>query len=74
VHGHLTPSLWACGDAEHHGGEGIVEQSCSRHGSWDAERERKRRGLMTKTGPSDLISPVSPHLLTAHSAVNSSVG
>jgi hypothetical protein len=24
VHDHLAPLLWVCGEAEHHGGEGVA--------------------------------------------------
>jgi hypothetical protein len=33
---------WAYNEVEHHGGEGIVEQSCSPHWGWEAEKERER--------------------------------
>jgi hypothetical protein len=38
VHGQLAPWLWACGKAEHHGGEHTVEQSCSLHSDQEANR------------------------------------
>jgi hypothetical protein len=31
-----------CGDAENHSAEGMVEQTCSPQGSWEAEREPER--------------------------------
>jgi hypothetical protein len=31
--------LWACGEAEHHGEEHMVEQSCSPHGGQDAKEQ-----------------------------------
>jgi hypothetical protein len=34
--------FWACGEAERHGGECVVEQSYLPHGRWEAESKRGR--------------------------------
>jgi hypothetical protein len=38
VHGHLAPSLRSCGEAQHHDGEGVMEQ---RHLLHAAKKQRK---------------------------------
>jgi hypothetical protein len=38
----LAPLLWACGEAEQNGGEGLVEKSCSLYDSQEAESETGR--------------------------------
>lgn len=42
VLGFLTPLLWACGEADHQGGEGMAEQNYSTHGYQKGERESGR--------------------------------
>jgi hypothetical protein len=44
IHGHLEPLLWAR-DKVHqkHGGEHMLEQSCSPHGIQEGQRERKNK-------------------------------
>lgn len=37
VHGQLVPLPWTCGEAEHHGGQNLVEKSCSAHGGQEAK-------------------------------------
>jgi hypothetical protein len=67
VHNCLASSLWAYGEAEHHGEEGIVEQSCSFHGVQEAERDSDRKGtryIFQRHAHSDLLAPPSSHLLT----------
>jgi hypothetical protein len=39
----LAPFLLGCSEAEDHYKEHKVEQNCSPHGSWEAERERERQ-------------------------------
>jgi hypothetical protein len=36
--------FWACGEAEHHGGEQVGEQSWSPHGEWEAGRDLEGPG------------------------------
>jgi hypothetical protein len=47
VHGCLGPLLWACGEAEHHGGKHLVGQSSSPHDS----QETKRADVYNKALP-----------------------
>jgi hypothetical protein len=51
VHGDLAPSNWACGEAEHHGGEGIVNRAAHFMEAKEAERERKGVGQVIFPGP-----------------------
>jgi hypothetical protein len=37
VHGGLVPFLLGCGEAKHHGVEGIVDHSCPTNGRQEAE-------------------------------------
>jgi hypothetical protein len=45
VHGQSLPHFWVQDEAEHHGSNCVMEQSCSPHGSQEAESESKGRGL-----------------------------
>lgn len=51
-HGQLAPLLWTCDEAEYHGGEGTIEQSCSSHGGLEAEGERREEWVGDKIYPS----------------------
>lgn len=41
MNGCLSLSIWACAEAEYHGREHVVKQSCSPHCSQEAKRARK---------------------------------
>jgi hypothetical protein len=61
---------------KHHGGEGIVGQSCSSHGDGEQRRGRWRlviRYTLQSRALSDLLLPTRSRLLIVHSAMKSSV-
>jgi hypothetical protein len=70
VHGHLASLLQVCGEAENHGAEDIMEQSCSLHGGQEAERKTGKNQGRTYSPrtcpPSDLLPParLQPRTLT----------
>jgi hypothetical protein len=74
VYGGLALLLWACGEAEHHGRECVVEQNSSHHGSQEAERKSWKgleQGLLFKATP-----PVTYFLQpgpTSHSSLISQI-
>jgi hypothetical protein len=72
VHCGLVPLLWVCGEAENHGGEGIMEKRCSPVDGWEAQTRGGR------TWGQDISFKGTPpmtyflHLLIiSHSAMNS---
>jgi hypothetical protein len=76
VYGHLVSLLLGHGEAEHHGREHVMEQRCLSHGSQEVKIESKRKGpderlITQRHATSDLITPIKPNLLIAHSAMKS---
>jgi hypothetical protein len=52
--------FWAYGEAEHCGGEGMVEQSYSLHGGLEEEKERERERERRSLGQNILFKGMSP--------------
>lgn len=67
---HWPCSFGACGKAVHHGGEHVVEQSCSPHG-WEVKEEEGFHYPFQGHTPSDLTSPARPRPLKFPSPPNS---
>jgi hypothetical protein len=64
VHGWLAPLLLGHGKAEYHGGEYMVEQSCSPCGAWETDRKREERERKKKRErePRDTLYPSKARL------------
>lgn len=56
----LGPLLRACGEADRHGGEAVMEQGCSHHGGHKAEGRQGRPCAFPGHALSDLLPPTSP--------------
>jgi hypothetical protein len=59
--------FWASGEAEHHGGEHVVDESRSLHGRQEAERVQGKDVPFTGMLPVTYLTlPIRPHCQSFH--------